>query len=253
MHDHAAGRRPISKFPEDDHIVAESPTQPPLPDEELPVEASCHDEAILFNPPLPDEEVPIDPPLPEEEVPTSLATNVAHCEPPLPEGEDLPVDSEGLTHENDDDNENDGWQAIYDPNFKAFYFYNTITKTTTWDNPRAKQAEGATSNSKNGQLQETSFAFQAQFSRRTGRFIADPTKTADQQTVDAREDRQLSRFFDISTLDAGGMSLRGERAEQTYSKQQMKLFKKNYKERKEAKRRAWLLTDEEEHKRKYRF
>ena len=33
-------------------------------------------------------------------------------------------------------NEDDGWTPIWDPAAQAYYFYNTFTQASTWDNPR---------------------------------------------------------------------------------------------------------------------
>ncbi|KAM5453592.1 hypothetical protein MaudCBS49596_002795 [Microsporum audouinii] len=56
-------------------------------------------------PPLPDEEVP---PLPDE---------------PVPEGV-----------------EDDGWDAMWDDNSQAYYFYNRVTGLSQWENPRVPDA-----------------------------------------------------------------------------------------------------------------
>ncbi|KAH0551506.1 hypothetical protein GP486_007280 [Trichoglossum hirsutum] len=39
--------------------------------------------------------------------------------------------------------EDDGWQALWDQNAQAYYFYNSRTGVTTWTNPRVPEASGA--------------------------------------------------------------------------------------------------------------
>ncbi|KAF3479758.1 uncharacterized protein GIQ15_06734 [Arthroderma uncinatum] len=59
-------------------------------------------------PPLPDEEVP---PLPDEPVPADV--------------------------------EDDGWDAMWDDNAQAYYFYNRVTGLSQWENPRVPDATQA--------------------------------------------------------------------------------------------------------------
>jgi hypothetical protein len=35
----------------------------------------------------------------------------------------------------------DGWEAIWDDNTQAYYFYNRLTKVTQWENPRVPDAQ----------------------------------------------------------------------------------------------------------------
>jgi WW domain len=39
--------------------------------------------------------------------------------------------------------EDDGWQALWDQNVQAYYFYNSHTGITTWTNPRVPEGSGA--------------------------------------------------------------------------------------------------------------
>lgn len=71
-----------------------------------------------------------DPPLPAED-------------PPLPPGPPP-------------DEPNDGWEAIWEPTANAYYFYNSFTGVTTWENPRVPQDATGTS-----QSQDTNASLQA--------------------------------------------------------------------------------------------
>jgi hypothetical protein len=85
---------------------------PPLPDEPLPVGA----------PPLPDEPLPVGaPPLPDEPLPDQA--------PPLPD-EPLPALTE----------QDDGWSAQLDAASGCWYFLNSFTGLSQWENPRVPTA-----------------------------------------------------------------------------------------------------------------
>jgi hypothetical protein len=57
-------------------------------------------------------------------------------EPPLPEEEAPPLPDEAPP-------EDDGWDALWDHNAQAYYFYNRFTQATQWENPRVPGASGA--------------------------------------------------------------------------------------------------------------
>src|SRR5271163_873118 len=114
----------------DDEDDGREDSNPPLPDEPSP-------ESSETPPPLPDEPLPEEPstieapPLPDEPVPSS-------------EDEDQSTDegSDSSTAlENASNNEPDPWQAIWEPNANAYYFYNSQTKESTWLNPRLPPQE----------------------------------------------------------------------------------------------------------------
>ncbi|RPB08430.1 hypothetical protein P167DRAFT_578255 [Morchella conica CCBAS932] len=67
----------------------------------------------------------------EEPEPPPEATS---SQPPLPP-EAPPTDPAAAVEE-----DNDGWQPIWDDTYQAYYFYNSHTNETTWTNPRVPEA-----------------------------------------------------------------------------------------------------------------
>jgi hypothetical protein len=67
--------------------------------------------------------------------PDRMAAANPGAEPPLPY-EDAPP----LPDEPPPDQEDDGWQALYDRLAQAWYFYNSRTGVSQWDNPRVPAA-----------------------------------------------------------------------------------------------------------------
>lgn len=200
-------------------------TTPPLPEEDLP--------------PLPDEELPA--------APASLHPAIDSTSPPS-----------GI----EDGRGADGWQAIFDPSSKAFYFYNHLTEETTWENPRerAGASSGSTSadhmtraeadqqhvsqnTASSSSSQTLDLAVKARFDRVTGRFVADPNRSVANYTTEARADRQMSHYFDASKTEDTGTSLKAERRLQKHSKKELAAFRLKQKEKKEHRRRAWLTED----------
>ncbi|KAF2280017.1 uncharacterized protein EI97DRAFT_410930 [Westerdykella ornata] len=56
--------------------------------------------------------------------------------PPLPDEEAPPLPDEPAP-------EDDGWDALWDSNAQAYYFYNRYTQVSQWENPRVPEAAGA--------------------------------------------------------------------------------------------------------------
>ena len=59
--------------------------------------------------------------------------------PPLPDEVPPPLPNEAPPGTQSDD----GWEPVWDENAQAFYFYNRITQTTQWENPRVPEAAQA--------------------------------------------------------------------------------------------------------------
>ena len=61
--------------------------------------------------------------------------------PPLPK-EDIPT---LLVANNGPGDEDDGWAPVWDPNARAYYFFNRFSQKTQWENPRIPEATAASS------------------------------------------------------------------------------------------------------------
>jgi hypothetical protein len=64
----------------------------------------------------------------------------ASSESPQTEEDVPPLPNEALPSQAEED---DGWQALWDQNAQAYYFYNSHTGDTTWTNPRVPEASSA--------------------------------------------------------------------------------------------------------------
>ncbi|DAA77005.1 TPA_exp: Uncharacterized protein A8136_6771 [Trichophyton benhamiae CBS 112371] len=96
---------PTPKKLEDDEVTGKSEEYEKKKDEIEEGEVNPGDGKDGSHPPLPDEEVP---PLPDEPVPGVV--------------------------------EDDGWDAMWDDNSQAYYFYNRVTGVSQWENPRVPDA-----------------------------------------------------------------------------------------------------------------
>ena len=167
---------------------------------------------------------------------------------------------------------------MWDDKTKTYYFFNKITGTTQWENPRvtdtaaeseprkrphggydpaihgsydpnasyaveAREEEKTTTSGLTGESAKTEPDYSAagHFNRFTGKWQAD-TLTAENYNDEAKSKRQMNAFFDVDAAANShhGKSLKAERANKKLSKHELKAFKEKRKEKKEEKRRAWL-------------
>ena len=229
-------------------LPAELP--PPLPDEEPPLP----DDA----PPLPDEPVPEEPPpLPDEPIPTSSE-----------DSEDESSESRNNSTANEpkpDGSPTDGWHAIWEPSAEAYYFYNSETKETTWLNPRlppdeaaaclaarlprlTQPPEGPPEDVYNPETGE--YGFTARFNLRTGKFQNNPEITAENFSTQGQLMRTAKEYFDLKQMTEGkivgqsGGVLKAERKGMKIPKKVMKELIRRGKEKKDKKKREWLINDD---------
>ncbi|KAF9023430.1 hypothetical protein BDZ89DRAFT_955732 [Hymenopellis radicata] len=170
---------------------------------------------------------------------------------------------------------NGDWQAIYSPQHNAYYFYNTATHQTTWENPvqPAAQPEASTSTATHqpsryevalaagidpslAHLDPTlgagpsgiggSYAAAARFNARTGRFTANDARDPSHMSEYERAKRMSEFYFDV---DGWQKQREQEQAQEEAegkkrkrpSKKDLERFKEQKKQKKIAKT-AWLRT-----------
>ncbi|KAF1847921.1 uncharacterized protein K460DRAFT_65513 [Cucurbitaria berberidis CBS 394.84] len=231
-------------------------------------------------------------------------SEVQAAEPPLPDEEAPPLPDEAPPAADDD-----GWEPRWDYNANAYYFYNTRTGQSQWENPRVPEAtaysygsydrtttsSAATLTTSSGAPGTSSpprrkwggynpaihgsydpnadyareatkeeeeaeqaaaaaatggfpipngqdYTAAAHFNRFTGKFQqadAGPEMHNDEN----KSKRQMTAFFDVDAAanSHDGRSLKAERRSKTLSKKELKAFKDKRRDKKEEKRRAWLL------------
>jgi len=83
----------------------------------------------------------------------------------------------------------------------------------------------------------------ARFNARTGRFQRDPTLNPERFSADAKAVRQMSFFFNYEQYaeERGSKRLKGEKKEKKLSKKELNLLRQKRKEKKDMKKKAWLL------------
>ncbi|KAH8731898.1 hypothetical protein GQ44DRAFT_604004 [Phaeosphaeriaceae sp. PMI808] len=207
---------------------------------------------------------------------------ISAADPPLPDEEAPPLPDEPPPSQDDD-----GWDAKWEPTAQTWYFYNSLTGVSQWENPRvsatiASSAPGTSSPpkrvwggynpaihgsydpnadyareaSKEQEEEEQAattgtglptsnaqnYGAQAHFNRFTGKFQqaeAGPEMHNDEN----KSKRQMTAFFDVDAAanSHDGRSLKAERRGKTLTKKQLKEYKQKRHEKKEEKRRGWLL------------
>jgi len=243
---------------DDDEVEEGGDPNPPLPDEPLPESSEA--------PPLPDEPLPEDPspgeapPLPDEPVPSSED-----------EDESTDEESDSKTLEKPSDNEPDPWQAIWDPNANAYYFYNSETKESTWLNPRLPRQEAEAYLAAHPPLIDPTapltipqepipddiynpetgeYGFTARFNARTGKFQNNPEHTAENFSTEGQIMRTAREYFDVSQMAEGkvigqsGGALKSERKMMKIPKSQLKELIRRKREKKDRNKREWLRNDD---------
>lgn len=169
---------------------------------------------------------------------------------------------------------------MWDERAQAYYFYNRLTNVSQWENPRVPEVTATAVVQENTQPAtggynpaihgdydpnadyakpdqsdvQTSTAEEAAataadayaatgaFNRFTGKWQA-ADLTTERFSDESKSRRQMSAFFDVDAAanTHDGRSLKAERANKKVSKKELQAFKDKRRERKEEKRRAWLL------------
>merc|ERR1711939_1073938 len=273
------GKKRALEDEDDAEVGAAQPAAPPLPEEEPPLPDEQPPLPEDEQPPLPEDE-PADeqPPLPEDEEQPPLPDGDEH-QPPLPEDEEEPASAaDGTSAAAPPGTIKKGdWTAIWSQEAQMYYFWNSKTNTTTWENPLAKggdEAEARESSAarEHEEEQEEGLpeitpdlayldptlarqrsgaagvpAFTAQFNRRTGRFTGSDAAhlTPDRISDFSRGERQQQAFYDVDSwraqLEGRARKEAGEGCKpEKVTKKDLERFKAQKEARKKRRLDAWL-------------
>ncbi len=150
------------------------------------------------------------------------------------------------------DTEDDGWEAVWDPAHKAYYFYNRFTQVTTWTNPRVPSETVEIPNDPDDKTViierlKSDPAIQGKSTYEKYKYyqeqLAKRREELDQkeslpETVDTQLKRNHLEISDNNDI------LRSEKKSEL-SKRDIQRFKKKQRERKEKKlrqKREWLMN-----------
>ncbi|KAG9292691.1 hypothetical protein G9A89_008278 [Geosiphon pyriformis] len=91
------------------------------------------------------------------------------------------------------------------------------------------------------------YTLKARFNSRTGRFQRDPTLNPERFSADSKAVRQMSYFFDYESFsqERGAKRLKGDgEKNKKLTKRQLEVLKQKKKEKKEMRKKAWLMGDD---------
>lgn len=209
-------------------------------------------------PQLPDEETPqrqpdvLLPAISAQE--TSSPPNIIQSEnPPLPEESTPKRPPDQLeqalttTESNTENTYDDGWEAVWEASVNQYYFYNRITKETTWDNPRVPEEKPAEEKpltlaerlAKDPEFQKLSR------SDRIKRYEEEQAKL-DKELLSSEPEQvpleiNAKKHAQMLTSAFGDATGKARESVHRISKDEVKQYKRQKKERKEKKLREWLL------------
>lgn len=150
----------------------------------------------------------------------------------------LPSSSSISQHnENNEQSQEQEQQESSTSDTSAYYQYSQGTEDSDYNSFLAQHGnEGA------------DYTISARFNSRTGKFQRDPTLTPEKFSSDAKAIRQMSYFFDYESF-AEQRSKRNKESSESKSNKKLnrkdiELFKQKKKERKEMKKKAWLMGGE---------
>ncbi|KAI9259297.1 hypothetical protein BY458DRAFT_517401 [Sporodiniella umbellata] len=161
------------------------------------------------------------------------------------------------------------WTAVWDENYKAYYWWNTATNETTWTDPNApdldqeakeetKAQERIKDYSKanqaiNGQQPyfpspdySHLYTSQAHFNSRTGRFTTQEDASRlnpESMSIENRATRQMQFYFDVDayTEQRNKQKLMDQGIKRKLTRKEVEYFKKMKQEKKNKRAREWLL------------
>ncbi|KAK0434869.1 hypothetical protein EV421DRAFT_1717109 [Armillaria borealis] len=167
---------------------------------------------------------------------------------------------------------NGDWQAIFSPQHNTYYFYNTVTAQTTWENPLLPQPQSqpeaaASSSSYDAALaagidpslayldpalsapagsSSAAYTSTAKFNARTGRFTANDARDPTHMSEYERAKRMSEFYFDVGAWESQrDQQQQEEEAEGKKRKRPSKKDLDRFKEQKRLKKiakTAWLRT-----------
>ncbi|PBK64510.1 hypothetical protein ARMSODRAFT_1023098 [Armillaria solidipes] len=212
-------------------------------------------------------------PPPPEQPETFTSTPEKPSEPPTPE--EPSSSSAEATVPTAVAPTNGDWQAIFSPQHNTYYFYNTITAQTTWENPLLPQpqpqsqpeAAASSSSSYDAALaagidpslayldpalsapagsSSAAYTATAKFNARTGRFTANDARDPTHMSEYERAKRMSEFYFDVGAWESQrDQQQQEEEAEGKKRKRPSKKDLDRFKEQKRLKKiakTAWLRT-----------
>ncbi|KAI7851487.1 hypothetical protein BDC45DRAFT_515878 [Circinella umbellata] len=170
-------------------------------------------------------------------------------------------------------NVDQAWIATWDENNQAYYWWNTVTYETTWEDPFLKlddnkegkdkerqesSTAGPNPSSSSANLsyyqqqqeqypyypQQEDYTYQAHFNTRTGKFQAASDLerlNPERMSLESRATRQMNYYFDVDSYTEQRNSLGvSQSSKQRLSKKDLQKYKKAKLEKKMKKTRDWL-------------
>lgn len=129
------------------------------------------------------------------------------------------------------------WQAVYDATSARYYFWSPSTNKTQWTNPYEDNATATTTSN------EPEYSYAAHFNARTGRFTSDGNG-AEKASDFSRAKRQMDFFFDYDKFaEQRAKEIMNPEPKKKLTKAQVERFKQRRKEKKETKKKMWLIND----------
>ncbi|KAG1473411.1 hypothetical protein G6F56_000967 [Rhizopus delemar] len=162
----------------------------------------------------------------------------------------------------DDQKDSATWTPVWDENYKAYYWWNTVTNETTWNDPNgtnqdqeAKEEQKAQERIKNYTQSnqqpyfpspDSLYTSQAHFNSRTGRFTTQEDISRlnpEVMSIENRATRQMQFYFDVDayTEQRNKQRMMDQGTKRKLTRKEVDYFKKMKQEKKNKRAREWLL------------